>query len=159
MISNKTIEKYIKLIHGSKWTKQEISGFLKLLRSSSYIKDVGTKDQIEHLKRLFSETTVNKEYNITKEHSKQGLDWLQNKVLLKRGGVSKSSGFDHPDADTIQNFKCFKFVGIHQHYNAYSGEYTNFSPIFRIVAKDCVTLDYSPTHWGPALTDNELNYL
>lgn len=157
-VSNKTIEKYAKLIKGNKWTKQEINGFLKLLRGKRFV-DQGTKGQIEHLMELFSEVSANKDYSITKEHSNQGLEWLKTRVLLKRGGVAKGSGFSHHDVDIIKDFDHFKFVGIHQYYNSYTNESTDFGPIFRIVAKDGSSIDYSPIRWSPALVDSELNPL
>jgi hypothetical protein len=153
--SKKTIEKYSRLIRGNVLTKQEINGFLKLLRSARYVNDLEIKFQIGLLRKQFGALSL--QYDITEEHSAQGLAWLQNKVLLKRGGVSKNSGFGLEHEETIRNFKRFKFVGIHGYYNSY-GELRDFSPIFRIIGKsDRDYVDYAPVYRGIPVVESNLN--
>jgi len=160
MKKDKIIEKYRKLIKGKVWTKQEINSFKKLLCSFHYIKDEQRKEAIKELHSLFSVETGKRHYNITKDHTAQGLSYLKSRVLLKRGGVSKSSGFEDYAEGIIKNFKKFEFIGLHEHYNSCWGSDfpSDFSPIFRIISKNDHNYDYSPIHWGACVVGHCLNY-
>ncbi len=144
----KTVEKYRKLLKGKVWQKQEIAGLLKLLRSRNYIDAIEMQKQIDLLIEEVREAFHKKSFSISAEHSDQGLEWLNTRVLLKHGGVAASSGFHDTHAQIIKDFKKFTWAGIHAIYSDNDGRLMDLKPIFEISSKRHGSVRYSPIHMG-----------
>lgn len=85
-------------------------------------------------------------FNITKEQSKKGIDWLKSSQLKKNGQLraAKSTFLTENEAEIIKNFKKFQFIGLEfSSYNPYSKSHQLIRPIYRTIAKNGDYFDYA----------------
>jgi hypothetical protein len=141
--------------------KKEIKLFKKTLDSKTM-----TKGEINALKKMlnrFGTPSENakakleiynngdyyyKEYKLTREHSKQGIDYLRAFCFKKDGSIraQATKQFSQKQINIIKNFKSFLFVGFYEdNSNAYS---TYSLPIWRTIDKQGNHFDYICAHWG-----------
>ena len=134
---SKTCKKYLGLIKGRKFTKIEIQSFRKALNGSSTI----SLDEQNLLKDEFYKAVESKRpINITKEQTDFGISWLRNKAFRLNGQSRTSSPFRSREEYVIKNFKKFEFCGL---YNASTNSFNCYIPVFKVIAKDGSSFEYT----------------
>jgi hypothetical protein len=111
------------------------------------------KDDIWNIYNLLCDKTSDKGYNITKDQSDFGIDWLKRIILNKKEQLRNSkqaADFREVDAEIIRDFAKFEFVGFEE--NCYGYGNSHYTPIYRTIGKDGRYFDYTVGHWGtPAI--------
>jgi hypothetical protein len=92
-------------------------------------------------------------FDITKEHSDIGIEYLQ-KTFFKKNGDPRKTTYDdltNHDINVLRNFKKFKFIGFERsRINYYTTDnHTNqcFEIIYRVIAKNGDWFDYLAVSW------------
>ena len=92
-------------------------------------------------------------FDITKEHSDIGIEYLR-KTFFKKNGDPRQAAFDYltgHDINILRNFKKFKFIGFELsrvNYNTFNKTTNNaFEIVYRVVAKNGDWFDYLAVSW------------
>ena len=92
-------------------------------------------------------------FDITKEHSDIGIEYLT-KTFFKKDGNPRKAAFDdltEHDVNVLRNFKKFKFIGFERsRINYYTNDnHTNqcFEIIYRVIAKNGDWFEYLAVSW------------
>ena len=92
-------------------------------------------------------------FDITKEHSDIGIEYLT-KTFFKKDGDPRKAAFDDltdHDIEVLRNFKKFKFIGFERsRINYYTNDnHTNqcFEIIYRVIAKNGDWFEYLAVSW------------
>jgi len=142
-MKNKTKLEKLRLLKEKKLTKQQIYSFKKLLNNQRFEKDPEVNKLTDHVKEKL-ELGVCKEYLITKEQTKQGIDWLKNFCFKKNGTLRKNVNnyFSDFEIDVIRNFSKFRFVGFHVDRSREHFGILTYIPVWRTYSKDGDYFDY-----------------
>lgn len=145
-ITKANIKTQEKRINTQVWTKGDILAFAKLLNSYRF-SSPERKNQIMNLWSNLEDRTCNIPYDITKDQSDFGLQWL-NKICFTSKGKNRDSkmvqDFNSKDFDIVRNFHHFEFVGFHEASNGYN---SHCAPIYRTIDKDGNYFDYVARMW------------
>jgi hypothetical protein len=124
------------------WTESQIRSFRK------YIGSCGV--EFTSLKEILIDT-LDFNYDITKEQTKKGLNYLFKIAFKKDGSLreTKVYPFGVREVEVLRNFSHFKFVGIErQNWNSYFDEYQASSPVYRVVSKNGTSFEYVAGSFG-----------
>lgn len=108
-------------------------------------KDVLTEKDINLLKNRANRGEViefdldNREYEITPEQTRKGLDFLNNLRRTPTGKERKNNPFGAREEEALDTFVCFKFDGLHDAGNQWVKFYV---PIYTVCGKDTVFTYY-----------------
>ena len=89
-------------------------------------------------------------FDITKEHSNIGIEYLT-KTFFKKNGDPRQAAFDDltdHDINILRNFKKFKFVGFDLYRPHFQdSQYDQYEIIYRVIAKNGDWFDYLAVSW------------
>lgn len=156
----RTIKKYLDRIENKKspWTKLEINSFKKLIGSMHWMEDAEYKNEILNLWGKFTDLGYELEYDITKEQSEFGINWLKKQLFKSNGEPRNNKKIDELNCDRVRNivksFKKFTFVGYHMSYR-YGSRAEPLSPVYRVYSKNGEYFDYTIAgQWGEILSSS-----
>lgn len=138
-----------KLQSNETWTKGEINGLRKAVGPCSKLPNTCI-DELQSLSYGHS-----KEFKITKEQTKFGLDYLKDTVFTSKGttrNAKRNFLKEEPNAvNILKNFAKFRFIGLASvsqplYWQNKVGEYT--LPIYRTYDKNGNYFDYTAGMWG-----------
>ena len=88
-------------------------------------------------------------FDITKEHSDIGIEYLR-KTFFKKNGDPRKAAFDDltdHDINVLRNFKKFKFIGFHLYHEGFDFQSNVYEIVYRVVAKNGDWFDYLAVSW------------
>jgi hypothetical protein len=147
----KPMDKYARVIRSGRFTEIEIVYFRKLL--NGYRK---TNADRTELFELFERSGP---YQITREQTQKGIEWLRDKAFCRNGRIRKTQPFDSDQLQVITKFSRFEFVGLYDLMaeSPYPHpEYHQYIPIYRVISRDGKYFDYSPATWGEVKFSTEV---
>lgn len=122
------------------WCKSEINGLRKGLGYCGSWSDAAKQELIEELQR----NTYS--FKISKDQSDFGIEWLKRTQFKLNGEIRAGAFIGEREAKVIQKFKRFEFVGLRFIY--VSPYQTDSAPIYRTIARDGSSFDYSCSPMG-----------
>lgn len=150
MSKNKSYNKWTNLIINKlKWenapfTESEVI-YLRKAIGPSGLKD---RDLAYDLSQHFTDLMPRDGYNITLEHQQKGIDYLRDNTFKKSGKLRKNNIFNEYCINILNNYKEFKFVGLHEQVNFYGYSSGHVLPIYRCIAEDGTYFDYTGTMYS-----------
>ena len=141
MTTQKTINKYMKILHSGKFEEQEIISFRSLLNNGC---DYETKTA---LLDMFDE---NAPFKLSQAQQDKGINWLRNFFFTKSGAYRNNQqtnklreSLGEADYDTIieivNDYCGFNFHSLHEDHNGYTSFYF---PVYRCVSNANDYFDY-----------------
>jgi len=155
-MTSKLLKQKKELMKAKKLTKSEINSFKKLFNSMRWIDPrfnnnlkPECKNDFENIQTILNHMyySDSKSYLITKEQTKQGIDYLKRFCFKVNGSLRKGveDSFNEYCIDIIKNFSKFRFVGFYEINHQYHNEYM---PAWRTYDKKGNYFDYICAHWG-----------
>ena len=143
-------QKYIDILNQKTLTKSDINNLKNLfnrMRFKSYEEQVEIQVVFDHYNSLINKDTT---WNITKEHSNIGLNYLNSlRKKTKPNEFLRGKGFDDHMGEyvikNLNNFKKFEFAGFHVTYQ-YRSQYCA-APIYNIIPKKGDGILYIAASW------------
>ena len=140
MKENKRLKRLLGLLSQKVLTQSDIRALKTALNLTSKINKADFVKIVNHCNG----------FDITKEHSDIGIEYLR-KTFFKKNGDPRKAAFDDltdHDINVLKNFKKFKFVGFGlYHENSYNSQYDQYEIIYRVIAKNGDWFDYLAVSW------------
>lgn len=118
----KNLKRYLDLLSQKELSENDIN---TLKNTLSKYKDSLSSYQKEIIYKILNSSC----YNLDKNHTKKGLDYLMNNTFKKNGELRKNNIFENFEISVLKDFRKFLLVGIEQ-----IDEWTT-RPIYRVIDK------------------------